>query len=142
MRISNKRIAVSFLEQVMTGDVREAFRAYVHDDFIHHDPRLREGAQALADALHADQVLYAARTFAIERVMEEGDLVVVHARMRPAPTEPEVAQVHILRFQGARIGELWKVSERVPGSSAARWSRTRRSILPLHCDARGGQASM
>jgi predicted SnoaL-like aldol condensation-catalyzing enzyme len=110
----NKQRANSFLDQVMSGDVREAFQIHVHDDFVHHDLRLREGAQALADALHADQVLYPARTFMIERSIEEGDLVAVHSRLQLAPTEPVHAHVHILRFRNDRIYELWHVSEQVP----------------------------
>jgi predicted SnoaL-like aldol condensation-catalyzing enzyme len=114
MSAGNKQIAISFLEQVISGDVRAAFRIHASEDFEHHDPKLREGGQALADALHADQVLYPARTFFIERALQEDDLVAVHSRMQPAPTGPEEAHVHIFRFAHDRICEWWHISERVP----------------------------
>jgi predicted SnoaL-like aldol condensation-catalyzing enzyme len=110
----NKQVAISFLGQAMTGDVREAFREYVAEDLIHHDARLREGAQALMDAMHADQVLYPARVFMIEHALQDGDLAAVHARAQQAPTEPERMEVYIFRFQNGLIHELWHVSEPVP----------------------------
>jgi len=43
--------------------------------------------------------------------------VAVHSRVRLKPDGPRVAVVHILRFEGDRIAELWDVGQPVPPES-------------------------
>lgn len=49
--------------------------------------------------------------------MQEGDLVAVHARVRMKPGDPGVALVHIFRFEGDRIAELWDIGQAPPENS-------------------------
>ena len=53
----------------------------------------------------------------IQRALEDGDLVVVHSWVRQKPGELGAAVVHLFRFDGARIVELWDVGQPVPESS-------------------------
>jgi predicted SnoaL-like aldol condensation-catalyzing enzyme len=50
-------------------------------------------------------------------VLEAGDLVAVHSRVRLAPGEPEYALVHSFRFEGGRVAELWDIPMPVPENS-------------------------
>jgi predicted SnoaL-like aldol condensation-catalyzing enzyme len=56
-------------------------------------------------------------TIEIQRVFENEDLVAVHSRVRHSPDTPEIAVVHIFRFEGRRIVELWDVGIEAPKDS-------------------------
>ena len=49
--------------------------------------------------------------------VREGDTVAVHSRVRHSPETPEIAVVHIMRFEGDRIAEMWDVGMEAPKDS-------------------------
>ena len=49
--------------------------------------------------------------------VEEGDLVAVHSRVQHGPADPGAALVHLFRFEGDRIVELWDVGQEVPAET-------------------------
>jgi predicted SnoaL-like aldol condensation-catalyzing enzyme len=53
----------------------------------------------------------------IQRALQDGDLVAVHSHVRQQPGDRGAAVVHIFRFEGDRIAELWDVGQPVPESS-------------------------
>jgi hypothetical protein len=53
----------------------------------------------------------------IRRALEDWDLVAVYPRARQKPSELEAAVVHIFKFEGNRIVELWDMSQAVPEDS-------------------------
>jgi predicted SnoaL-like aldol condensation-catalyzing enzyme len=54
------------------------------------------------------------QTLEVQRAIEDGELVAVHSKVTPAPGGPSLAVVHIARFDGDRIIELWDVVMAVP----------------------------
>jgi predicted SnoaL-like aldol condensation-catalyzing enzyme len=50
----------------------------------------------------------------IQHVLQDGELVAVHSRVRHDPTDRGAAVVHLFRFTGDRIAELWDVGQEVP----------------------------
>jgi len=50
-------------------------------------------------------------------VLEDGDLVAVHSRVQPKPDDRGAALVHLFRFEGDRIVELWDIGQPVPAES-------------------------
>ncbi len=53
----------------------------------------------------------------IQRALQDGDLVAVHSRVRQKPGDLGGAVVHIFRFQGNLIVELWDIGQEVPKDS-------------------------
>ena len=53
----------------------------------------------------------------IQRALQDGDLVAVHSRVRQKPGDTGIAVVHIFRFQGNLIVELWDIGQGVPENS-------------------------
>ena len=53
----------------------------------------------------------------VQRALEDGDLVAVHSRVEHGPADRGVAVVHIFRFDGDRIVELWDLAQAVPERS-------------------------
>jgi len=113
----HKEAAMSFLQFAASGRVRHAFDAFVAPDFRHHNPHFPGDAQSLANAMEDNARDNPDKTLQIEHALEEGDLVVVHSRVRLQPDAPEIALVHIFRFEEDRVAELWDIAEPVPPNS-------------------------
>ncbi len=114
---SNKSTAISFLRAGATGDVRSAFDRHVGPSFRHHNPYFRGDAKSLAAAMAENAAQHPQKVLQVERALEDGDLVAVHSRVRLNPAGPEMALVHIFRFAGGRIAELWDIGQPVPDDS-------------------------
>jgi predicted SnoaL-like aldol condensation-catalyzing enzyme len=113
----HKEAATEFLRLASKGDVTRAYDTYVSEDFRHHNPYFRGDAGSLAKAMKDNAVQNPEKQLTVERVIEEGDLVMVHSRVRHNASSPEAAVVHIFRFDGDRIAELWDVGQEAPSDS-------------------------
>ena len=49
--------------------------------------------------------------------LEDGDFVAVHSHVRQHPGDRGAVVVHLFRFEGDRIAELWDVGQPVPEQS-------------------------
>jgi len=114
---SHKEAAKEFLRLAASGSVREAYRKYVGTGFRHHNPYFRGDAESLAAAMEENAAKFPDKKLDIQRALQEGNLVAVHARVRMKPGDPGVALVHIFRFEGNRIAELWDIGQAGPENS-------------------------
>ena len=112
-----KHAASTFLELVATGHVREATDRFVGKSFVHHNPFFAAGAEALVAAMEENAKRHPHMTLTVERAIGEGEYVAVHSRIKPAPDMPTMAAVHIFRFEGVRVVELWDVVQPLPDDS-------------------------
>ena len=115
--MSKKEIAKSFLRLASSGTVREAYEKYVHPDFRHHNPYFRGDRESLLAGMEKNAVQFPHKTFEIVRALEDGDFVAVHGRVRLLPDGPEIALVHIFRFEGDCIIEEWEAAQETPQES-------------------------
>ena len=114
---AQKEAAVGFLQLVASGKVREAYRKYVGPEFRHHNAYFRSDAESLMAAMEEDAAKNPNKVLEVQRALQDGDLVAVHSHIRQKPGDRGAAVVHIFRFQGDRIAELWDVGQEVPESS-------------------------
>ena len=114
---TRKETAVSFLKLAATADARSAFERYAAPDFRHHNPFFPGDADSLAAGMEANARQFPQKALKVERALEDGDVVAVHSRVRHAPDQGEFALVHIFRFEGERIAELWDIAMAVPAES-------------------------
>jgi predicted SnoaL-like aldol condensation-catalyzing enzyme len=49
--------------------------------------------------------------------LQEGTLVAVHSKVRHEPAGRDIAAVHLFRFKGTKIVELWDVAVEAPPDS-------------------------
>lgn len=68
---------------------------------------------ALLDAIETAAKAAPDREAEVKRVVAEGDYVVVHSHVRHRRGDLGAAVVHIFRFEGDRIAELWDVGQPV-----------------------------
>ena len=115
---SQREKAIAFLHAAASGKVRDAYQHYVHPDFRHHNPYFRGDRESLLRAMEEAAIASPNKSIEPKRVLEDGDLVAVHSRvLRADPDQPEIAVVHILRFQDGLIIEEWEAGNEVPKDS-------------------------
>ena len=114
---SRKQIALTFLRECAAGRARKAFQTYVGAGFRHHNPYFADDPDTLANAMDENAEQSPKKVFEIQRALEDGDLVAVHSRVRMKPGDPDIAVVHILRFQNDRVVELWDIGVAAPKNS-------------------------
>lgn len=115
--LSIKEIAVSFLELVVLGKVREAYSHHVDPSFIHHNPYFPSDSNSLMLAMEEDAGMNPDKDIEIKQTIQEGNVVVVHSHVKQNPEDFGWAIVHIFRFEGNKIVELWDIAQQVPEDS-------------------------
>jgi len=114
---AHKQAALSFLQLVVAGRIDEAYDAYVNPDMRHHNPSFAGDAASLKKAMKENHLQFPHKVLEPQHVVEEGELVVVHSKIRLQTDGPRVAALHIFRFKGDRIAEMWDVGQPVPKDS-------------------------
>src|SRR5437868_5381348 len=112
-----KQTATAFLKLAASGKVSEAFAQYISADFRHHNPHFRGDASSLKAGMIEAHQKFPDTTLEVQHDFEQGDLVAVHSRVRHSTDTPEIAVVHIFRFQERRIAEMWDVGIEAPKDS-------------------------
>lgn len=112
-----KDAAVSFLQSVASGRVREAYAKHVGSGFRHHNPYFAGDAEALLKGMEDNARQNPDKRLDVLRTLQDGDLVAVHSRVRHHKDDRGAALVHLFRFEGDRIVELWDVGQPVPEES-------------------------
>jgi predicted SnoaL-like aldol condensation-catalyzing enzyme len=112
-----KSIALEFFQRLRVAD-RAGAERLVTPRARHHNPYFAAGMPALIAGAAGAAETAPDRTMEVLRVVADGDLVVVHSHVRPRPDEPGMSVVHIFRFDGDRIAELWDVGQAVPAENA------------------------
>jgi predicted SnoaL-like aldol condensation-catalyzing enzyme len=112
--MTNKEIAEIFLELCATGNSRDAFKLYVHEQFIHHNAYFKGDRDSLMIAMEENAKSHPNKIFAIQRALEDGDMVAVHSRVVLENDNMELAVMHIFKFVQHKIVELWDFGQAVP----------------------------
>ncbi|OUQ88650.1 polyketide cyclase [Brevibacillus brevis] len=112
-----KENAVSFLQLVASGNVREAYQRYTGPNFRHHNPFFRGDAHSLMLAMEENAAQNPHKVLEVKRAIEEGDIVAVHSHVKQNQEDLGGAVVHIFRFHNDQIVELWDVGQPIPADS-------------------------
>src|SRR5215475_11400055 len=104
---NNKEAAIAFLTLASRGDVRAAFDGYASPSFRHHNPFFRGDAASLAAGMEENCKQNPEKTLDVKQAIAEGDRVALHSHVRMKPGDRGVAVVHLFRFEGGKIAELW-----------------------------------
>jgi predicted SnoaL-like aldol condensation-catalyzing enzyme len=112
-----RNAAVEFLQLSSSGRVREAYDRFATPDFKHHNPYFPGDAASLREAMEKDAVVHPNKALTVQRAIAEGDLVAVHSWVRMHGDDAGYALVHIFRFDGDRVAELWDIAAPVPPNS-------------------------
>jgi len=109
-----KETAIDFLTRVVAGDVRGAYERHVGDGFRHHNPYFAGDSDSLRRGMEEDEARNPGKRLDVQQALQDGDHVAVHSRVRRSTGEPDIAVVHIFRFEQGRIAELWDIAQVAP----------------------------
>jgi predicted SnoaL-like aldol condensation-catalyzing enzyme len=111
---TNKDTALGFLRLAASGKAREAFATHVDPSFRHHNPYFPGTAEALMTGMDENARQFPDKRLEVKLVLEDGNLAAVYSHVRHTPDELGYAVMHIFRFAGGRIVELWDTGQEVP----------------------------
>lgn len=106
--------ASTFLSMCASGQVREAFEQYVSLDFVHHNAYFPNDRDSLLSAMEKSAVQDPNKSFTIMQIIENDGRVALLSRLTRRDSEAEYAVVHILRFDGDFIVEMWDIGQAIP----------------------------
>ena len=115
--MENHDIAVVFLRMCARGEVREAYERHVAAGFVHHNAWFPGDRESLLLAMEKGAATEPNKAFEPKQVVDGGDRVAVLSHVVHADAGVEIAVVHILRFEGGRIVELWDIGQEIPKDS-------------------------
>lgn len=111
---SHKKSALEFLQLAATGNARQAFAQHAAPGFRHHNPWFKGDAESLASAMDENAAKNPGKTLRVIHAIEEGDMVSVFSHVVHRPWGRGASVVHIFRFEGDRVAELWDAGQEVP----------------------------
>ncbi len=114
---ARKAAASEFLRWVVAGKIAEAYEKHVDMGGIHHNPYFPAGFEALRNAMMENHLEFPGKRLTVRNVIGDGDLVAVHSHLVMRAGEPGMAVVHIFRFEGRRIVEMWDCGQILPSDS-------------------------
>ncbi|WP_010283795.1 nuclear transport factor 2 family protein [Bacillus timonensis] len=115
--LTRKEKAVSFLNLVASGKVREAYNKFSGPNFAHHNPFFRGDAESLMLAMEENAAQNPHKVFEVKLAIQEGDMVSVYSHIKQNPDDRGAAVVHIFRFENDLIVELWDIGQPIPEDS-------------------------
>jgi len=112
-----KQSAVEFLRLVVAGEIENAYQKYADFEGRHHNPFFPSGFQALQKAMMENHVQFPNKQLTVKHVLAEDDMVAVHSHIIFDPGKSGLAVVHLFRFHGEKIVEIWDMAQQVPDDS-------------------------
>jgi len=78
MMESKKEIAMLLLLLASSGNIRQAYRKYLHPLLIHHNPYFKGDRESLLAGMEESDRKFPKKVFEAVRTLQDGDLVAVH----------------------------------------------------------------
>ena len=119
-QLSDREVSERFIEVFYNQNrLVDGFRAWVHPDYIQHDPNSPTGRDATIEVLAAHMERNPQMTHDVKRVIygedEQGKtLVAVHYHFKRAPEDRGSAVVDIYRIEDGYLMEHWDVIQPIP----------------------------
>jgi predicted SnoaL-like aldol condensation-catalyzing enzyme len=115
--LTHKQEAVQFLELIVAGKIDEAYRKYVDIRGKHHNPFFPADFPALKKAMIENHAQFPNKQLKVKNVIGDSDLVDVHSHFVLRPGETCISAMHLFRFEGNRIVEMWDCGQPLPADS-------------------------
>lgn len=114
---THKQAAIEFLQLIVAGHIDEAYKKHVDMAGKHHNPFFPAGFLALKKAMIENHAQFPIKQLLVKNVLSDGDFVVVQSHIVLYPGDSGIVAVHLFRFQGERIVEMWDYNQPVPTDS-------------------------
>lgn len=114
----NKNNAIAFYKMAYEGDPQKAIEQFVGEDYIQHNPDVKDGKQGFVDYFERMQKEYPNKSIEFVRCIAEGNLVALHTH-QIWPGNDEYVTMDFFRFdEHGKICEHWDAIQQIPKKSA------------------------
>lgn len=111
-----KDIAKAFLEGVVTDKVREVYDLYTLPTFTHHNGYYSGDRESLMEGMIQSNTVFPNKKLTVKLAVSEPPYVTLLSHVQIS-ADKEAAVVHMYRFEGEKIAEMWDISQEVPKNS-------------------------
>jgi predicted SnoaL-like aldol condensation-catalyzing enzyme len=120
--LSVRQVAERFIQLFYVEDnPRDAFMAWMHPDYIQHNPNAPTGRDATLAMMETSLARLPDLSHEVKRVIwGDADLVAIHFHFKYEPDTRGFAVVDILRIDGGYIREHWDVLQEVPDPATSK----------------------
>ena len=120
--LSVREVAERFIQLFYVEDnPRDAFMAWMHPDYIQHNPNAPTGRDATLAMMEASLTRLPDLSHEVKRVIwGDADLVAIHFHFKYEPDSRGFSVVDILRIDAGYIREHWDVLQEVPDPATAK----------------------
>ena len=114
--LRNKQAATGFLEAASSG------RAQARADLFtpgakHHNAHFPAGIPALLAAMDDNARQFPKKVYRVVNAVADVEMVAVHGHVVLKPGDSGISVVHLFRFEGEKVAELWDVGQPIPADS-------------------------
>lgn len=113
--MSNKNKAEAFFKMAGQGEVRMAYEKFIDANFKHHNQYFKGDRESLMLAMEEAHKVSPNKSIKVMNIFEEGDRVFTHSLVEKA--DKEIAVVHIFKFAGEKVIELWDLGQIIEKNS-------------------------
>jgi len=121
-RLSVRQVAERFIQLFYVEDnPRDAFMAWMHPDYIQHNPNAPTGRDATLAMMEKSLARLPDLSHEVKRVIwGDADLVAIHFHFKYEPDSAGYSVVDILRIDQGYIREHWDVLQEVPDPATSK----------------------
>ena len=121
-QLSVRQVAERFIQLFYVEDnPRDAFMAWMHPDYIQHNPNAPTGRDATLAMMEASLKRLPQLSHEVKRVIwGDADLVAIHFHFKYEPDSAGYSVVDILRIDQGYIREHWDVLQEVPDPATSK----------------------
>ncbi|MCL5260264.1 MAG: nuclear transport factor 2 family protein [Gammaproteobacteria bacterium] len=119
---SNKDLVLKFYNLACNERKVAEAANFLAENYIQHNPFIPDGRKGFITGLGAFLQQFPKRKSQIQRVIADGDLVVLHIKAQNNPDDLNdlgTAMVDIFRVENGVIVEHWDVVQQIPSQSAS-----------------------
>ncbi|HYG53321.1 MAG TPA: nuclear transport factor 2 family protein [Flavobacteriales bacterium] len=115
--MSKKQIAEDFLGKCASGNSHEAFKLYASPDFKFNNAYFKSGTETLTVITIENTMPNPVRSLKPLYVVEEENFIAVHSQVKLQNDGPAYTVMHMLRFEGNKIAEVWGFGKQLTADS-------------------------
>jgi len=111
-----KDVAKAFLQGVVTDEVRNIYDLYTLPNFIHHNGYFSGDRESLLEGMAEDNIVHPNKKLTIKLAVSEPPYVTLLSHVQ-ITEDQEITVVHMYRFEGEKIAEMWDIAQEIPSNS-------------------------
>lgn len=113
-----KEVVRSFLKMAERGSYQEAYHQFIAPEFKHHNVYFKGDRESLLNAMQESAKESPNEKIEVKQIFEDGETVITHSQvLRKDQSLQPIVVIHIWKFKGDKIVELWDVGQELPKES-------------------------